>query len=210
MQRRSLAPSVLRHWLAPIALSLSVHGLLLWALRPDSGWSVPWPAATTGGVEALSVSLAAPPSAEQTAAESAAIPLQNLADPTAFTAAALQPYQPALDLLASAQLASNSVEQSAASMGALPSPAPERQEAVALSEPQFVSSDFARSPAELVLELEIDATGLVQQIHVLSGNIPPEERHSILRKVGAMKFRPAIENGLGVASSKTYRVEFTH
>ncbi|QLI80766.1 hypothetical protein HZU75_04055 [Chitinibacter fontanus] len=82
-------------------------------------------------------------------------------------------------------------------------------EAELLNEPSFVPSDFSRASVNLQLAIEIDETGLVRQIHVLSGHLSDEEYPPIFAKIAQLQFRPAIRQGRGVASSKIYNVAFS-
>jgi hypothetical protein len=82
------------------------------------------------------------------------------------------------------------------------------REAELLNEPTFVPSDFARAQVNLQLELEIDETGLVRQIRVLSGHLSEAEYAPIFAKLAQLQYRPAIQQGQGVASTKIYRVSF--
>lgn len=82
------------------------------------------------------------------------------------------------------------------------------REAELLNEPNFVPSDFSRAQVNLQLELEIDETGLVRQIRVLSGHLSEAEYAPIFAKLAQLQYRPAIQQGQGVASTKIYLVSF--
>jgi hypothetical protein len=82
-------------------------------------------------------------------------------------------------------------------------------EAELLTEPSFVPSDFSRAQVNLQLELEIDETGLVRQIRVLSGHLSEAEYAPIFAKLALLQYRPAIQQGRGVASTKIYTVTFS-
>jgi hypothetical protein len=82
-------------------------------------------------------------------------------------------------------------------------------EAELLTEPSFVPSDFSRAQVNLQLELEIDETGLVRQIRVLSGHLSEAEYAPIFAKLALLQYRPAIQQGRGVASTKIYTVTYS-
>jgi hypothetical protein len=82
-------------------------------------------------------------------------------------------------------------------------------EAELLTEPSFVPGDFSRAQVNLQLAIDIDETGLVQQIRVLSGHLSDTEHAPIFAKLAQLQYRPAIQQGRGVASTKTYTVTFS-